>query len=78
MAHTPLSLLSVLDLDGEGSALHMQAWAVEEKRAEFLRVQRGRRDDHAQVRAERQHLPDNAKEDVCLQAALVGFIEDDD
>ena len=73
---------TVADLDREGAARdldHRRRRAVggREMAREALRVDRGRRDDHFQVGALRQQLPQVADQEVDVQAALVGLVDDD-
>lgn len=48
---------------------------LEEKFGELLAVKRRARDDEAEGRAARDERAEDAKEYVCVECALVGFVE---
>ena len=72
---------AVADLDGVGAAGDLddrRGLVVDgEVRGEALGVDRGGGDDHLEVGAARQELPEVAEEEVDVEAALVGLVDDD-
>ena len=72
-----LSSRAVPDLDGEGSARDLDDRGVVEVFGESLSVDRGRRDDDLEVGTFGKQLFEVAEQEVDVEAALVGFVDDD-
>jgi len=73
---------AVADLDGVRPPGHLDdrrgiAVGIREVLREALRIDRCARDDHAQIRALRQHLREVADQEVDVERALVRFVDDD-
>jgi len=66
----------VPDLDRVQAARHLDDRRIAEVPGEPVGVERGRRDDDLQVRPPRQQLFQIAEQEIDVQAALVGLIDD--
>jgi hypothetical protein len=68
---------AVADLDGERAPGHLDDRGIAEVAGEPVRVDRRRGDDHLEVRAAGQQLGEVAEQEVDVEAALVGLVDDE-
>ncbi len=68
---------AVPDLDGERAAGHLDDRRIAEVAGEPVRVDRRRGDDHLEVRTPGQQLGEVAEQEVDVEAALVGLVDDE-
>ncbi len=67
----------VPDFHRIGAAGNLEDGGLIESTGEFLRIERGRSDDHFQVRPLRQDLPDHAENEINVDAAFMGLIDNE-
>ncbi|CAB4695144.1 unannotated protein [freshwater metagenome] len=72
-----LAVRPVADVYGVGAAAHLDHWCATEVPGEPGGVERGRRDDELEVPSLRQQVRQVAKQEVDVQAPLVGLVHDD-
>ncbi len=70
-------LVEVFDGDGEGAAVALEGFAVEES-CNFVGRDGGGHDDDFQVFADLLEVFEEGDGEVCVEAAFVEFVEDDD
>lgn len=66
------------DIHGEATAFNVEVWTVEEELGELGRVEGSRSDNKLEVLSLLTNRADDTEQNVCLQTALVSFIQHND